>query len=539
MSVAPNRSARGPIAAIVLVLVALLAVPVALAPRDVPRPAAGAKRLVIVTPHHEQIRSEFKRAFERHHREEYGEEVEVVWSTPGGTSEIRRLLEASYLAALQRGEEPGGDADLLWGGGSYEFTQLSRELAATGPDGIRRTASVLAPLAIDPGFLAETYGAADIGGIPLHDPEGRWFGTALSGFGIIANLDACRRLGVPPPERWEDLADPRLRGSIALTNPAQSGSVTTAFEAILQRKGWDAGWAILRRMAANARSFSASAPKAPSDVSLGDAAAGVCIDFYGRFQAQAIADAERAAGLDRPDPRVAYVDPVGETVIDPDPIGLLRGAPQPELARRFVEFTLSREGQALWQFPAQSRVPSPDGLGPVERELRRLPVRRELYARDFDRLSDPVDPFAIASAVVEPDPNMRSFLPPLFVAMAIDSREELERAWEAIVRHPAYPKDRTGVVRAADVDDPTLRRMLELFDELPTVPGPDGTRFPLGDPASLGPVRAGWLRGGWKDAGLWPAGAAPSELFRSEATAFHRDRYRTIERLARGEPEGS
>jgi iron(III) transport system substrate-binding protein len=531
------RSNRWAIPALLAFLAGLLAVPVVLAPRGEPRRGGERRPLVIVTPHQENIRAEFKQAFERWHRDAFGEEVEVAWSTPGGTSEIRRVLEASYLSDLQKGQEPGGDADLLWGGGSYEFMQLSKPLVATDPAGNEVTTTVLGPLALPREVLLATYGAERIGGVPLFDPEGRWFGTALSGFGIVSNSDVLGRLGVDPPTRWEDLADPRLRGQVALANPAQSGSVTTAFEAILQRKGWNDGWAILRRMAANARSFSASAPKAPTDVSLGDAAAGVCIDFYGRSQAQAVTDAERAAGRERDVPRVRYVDPAGETVIDPDPIGLLRGAPDPELARRFVEFTLSREGQALWQFPARKRTESPDGLGPAEHELRRLPVRRELYERDLARFSDPVDPFAIASAVEKPNPDLRSFLPPIFVAFAIDSRRELAAAWEAIVTHPAYPRDRPGVVRAADVDDPTLRRMLELFDELPTVPGPGGTSYSLADLASLGPVRSGWLRGGWKGEGLWPEGASPAELFRSDAIGFFRDRYRRIERLARGEPE--
>ena len=536
MSAAP-RPSRWTIPALLALLAALLAVPVALAPRGESRTGGDRRQLVIITPHQENIRSEFKRAFERWHRDTFGDEVEVVWSTPGGTSEICRVLEASYLSDLQKGQPPGGDADLLWGGGSYEFMQLSKPLVAKDPAGTEVTTTVLAPLELPREFLLATYGAERIGGVPLFDPEGRWFGTALSGFGIVSNSDVLDRLGVGLPSRWEDLTDPRLRGQVALANPAQSGSVTTAFEAILQRKGWLDGWAILRRMAANARSFSASAPKAPTDVSLGDAAAGVCIDFYGRSQAQSVADAERAAGLEPEIPRVRYVDPAGETVIDPDPIGLLRGSPDPELARRFVEFTLSREGQALWQFPARDRVESPDGLGPAKYELRRLPVRRELYERDLARFSDPVDPYAIASAVEKPNPDMRAFLPPIFVAFAIDARRELAAAWKAIVSHPAYPRDRHGLVRAADVDDPTLKRMLELFDELPTVRGPGGKAYPLADLASLGPVKAGWFRDGWKDEGLWPSGASPSELFRSDAIGFFRDRYRRIERLARGEAE--
>ena len=44
------------------------------------------RQLVIVTPHNEQIRSEFEHAFEHWHRRTFDEPVDVVWSVPGGTS---------------------------------------------------------------------------------------------------------------------------------------------------------------------------------------------------------------------------------------------------------------------------------------------------------------------------------------------------------------------------------------------------------------------------------------------------------------------
>ena len=80
----------------------------------------------------------------------------------------------------------------------------------------------------------------------------------------------------------------------------------------------------------------------------GEAAAAICIDFYGRYEAQRTRDAAIQAGLQGADAkgRIGYVSPPGETVIDPDPIGLLNGAPDPELARRFVEFVLSEDGPA-------------------------------------------------------------------------------------------------------------------------------------------------------------------------------------------------
>ena len=497
-------------------LVVLAALPVVLARRDA-MPEGDAPRVIIYTPHNEQIRSEFGRAFAEWHARTRGVRAEVVWNTPGGTSEIRKLLEANAEAALRDGRPIGGNADLVFGGGSYEYGQLKREIA-TGDGDARRAGRILDAIGFDDAFLERTYGENRIGDEPLFDPERRWFGTALSGFGIVFNREFLARLGVPEPRRWEDLADARLAGAVTLVNPAQSGSVTTALEAILQRLGWEKGWRIIRRMSANARSVASSAPKVPLDVSAGDSAAGPCIDFYGRYQAQAIADAG--------DPgRIGYIDPKGETVIDPDPIALLANAPNRDTAIAFIEFVLSDEGQALWQFPAEER---PEGaLGPREFELRRMPVRRDFIARERGSFLDDVDPFELASAVENPDRNARSFIAPIFSALCADRRDELAAAWRAIRTHPAYPREKAFVV-ADDVEDPGLKAMLEAFDAMPPIDAPGGATESLGTREGRAAVRAGWLKGGWKDAGLWPEGAAPADELRRRMGAFFSGKYREI-----------
>jgi hypothetical protein len=216
-------------------------------------PGGPAQTLIIITPHNEQIRYEFARAFDRWHRRNFGTPVNVVFNVPGGTSEIRKMLESQYTAALEAGREVGGDADLVFGGGSFEHGRLKRGVRVNGKD-----ESLTQPVDFSDDWLREIYGANDIGGEKIYDDGKQWFGLALSGFGIVYNNDALASLGIEPPTAWKDLGDPRLRGWVALVNPNQSGSVTTAFESILKREGWVRGWKILRRMAANARYFSGS-----------------------------------------------------------------------------------------------------------------------------------------------------------------------------------------------------------------------------------------------------------------------------------------
>ncbi|MHC4272838.1 MAG: ABC transporter substrate-binding protein [Planctomycetota bacterium] len=465
-------------AAILICVVVLVGLPLVLAPRRTS--PAGADRLIIVTPHNEQIRYEFGRAFETWHAERFGRQVHVVWSVPGGTSEILRMLRSQYAAAAEAGDPLGGTADLFFGGGTWIHEQLTKP-----------PVEISAPVDFDDRWLTAVYGENLIGDARLYDPQKRWFGTAVSAFGIVYNRDALAEAGVPEPRLWQDLADPRLVGWVALADPAHSGSITTLFEAILRRRGWAEGWRILRRAGANARSFTTSAIKAPGEVSLGDAAAGLCIDFFGRYEEQAV----RVAG--DPD-RLGYIDPAGETSIDPDPISLLIGAPRPDLARRFIEFCLTENGQALWQFAVGDTIG--DGLGPHRYELRRMPILRSMYARHFDRFVDRVDPYALATAAHDTRPGVRDNIDVLMGAIAVDHHDRLRAAWEAVFNHPAYPQ-RPGIVTAEDTEDPGLARMLELFDAMPE---------------------------GWQTGPLWPPPPGPRTETRRRFAEFYRDNYERI-----------
>ena len=310
------------------------------------------------------------------------------------------------------------------------------------------------------------------------------------------------------------LAHPQLRGRVAFVNPAMSGSVTTALQSILEHLGWQEGWALIRRASANARSVSGSSTRVPGDVGAGEAAIGPCIDFYGRAQVAAL----EAAGITG---RIRYRDAAGQTVVDADPISLLRGAPNPELAKRFIRFCLTVEAQSLWQLPPSD----PDG--PQRFALRRLPIRTEVYEHLGDRMLDRVDPFSDAKAAVHPNRAARAFIVPLFVAMAMDHRDELREAWNAIVEHPSYPSS-DEVVMAGDVQDPELRLMLERFDALPSVPMPNGTVADLNDSTVLPAVKAGWLRDGFQSMDWWDVESTGTRALQARASAFFLNQYQKV-----------
>ena len=179
------------------------------------------------------------------------------------------------------------------------------------------------------------------------------------------------------------------------------------------------------KISANSRYFTNQASKIPHDVSQGDAAAGMSIDFYGRTSSEFY---RRDDGTSR----IQFVMPVGGTSIGADPIGLLRGAPNPELAHRFLEFVLSPEGQKLWNYRAGEEG------GPMRTSLRRPPIRKDFYT-EANRIhqSDPeVNPYEISKGFTyEADWTGSMFNALRFIirCACVDTHHEQRDAWEAII----------------------------------------------------------------------------------------------------------
>ncbi len=437
--------------------------------------------LVILTPHNESIRKEFGEAFARHWKERTGRTMHLDWRTPGGTSEIRMVLDAGFKAAAETGRE-GIGVDLFFGGGEPDFSGQAKK-------------DRFAPLEV---FAKHPQWFGDDAPIPQYFTGERywpddhvWVGTCVSQFGICYNPDVLERLGLPHPVSWRCLADPRYFGSIALADPTKSGSVARTFELIVQSeilreigltgstdrdaaiaRGWANGLRLIQKLAANARYFTDSASKIPHDVVQGNAAAGMCIDFYGR----SYSDEMRTRDGKR---RLVWIAPEGGTTSSCDPIAVLKGAPNPEVAQAFVEFCLTLPGQRLWF--AQPGTPG----GPQERALHRTPIRRDAYTPEFLTTSvmPGADPYRDPGNFTyqrELTGGAFNTLRQLVKIMCIDSHHELKLAWRAMI-DAGMPSDAMAVFSEVSMvgyeksgkGDPTLdtkdalaaaRRAAELGD---------------------------------------------------------------------------
>jgi ABC-type Fe3+ transport system substrate-binding protein len=414
--------------------------------------------LRVVTPHNGDIRREFAIAFDRWYRQKYRQSVVIDYRVPGGTSDIIRLLSS---------KPPG--LDVAWGGGDYTFYH---ELQPRG---------ILEPMQLDPALMRAAFPQETLAGVRLYDgtkdnagnPTPQWVGVCLSSFGITYNPQLYQSLELSPPQSWADLTNPQLFRLVALADPAHSGSASVAYMMVIQRAmadaeqsfldqhselkklsraqlgkradygdaisaGWKRGMGELVLIAANARYFTDSSEVVPTDVGRGEAAAGMSIDFFARVT-------EETVGSERSQ----FVLPRAATAITPDTVGILRsvGEDRRQIATRFVEFLLSREGQLLWILR-----PGQPG-GPIERSPRRMPIRSDVYANQAG-WADHSNPFVEAGGFNQRGEWMAlmSDTSPIWIAAWIDSRDALIDAYQMIL----------------SVNDPSRRG--ELFARLANVP---------------------------------------------------------------------
>ena len=412
-----------------------------------PAASAGAPRLVILTPHQPDIKTEYARAFSAWHAEKYGTPVTLDYRDIGGTNDIIKALGDLYATFDPNASVEAIDSqtpyDMVWGGGDYVFDQ-----------DLERGLGVLQAVEMPSDFMAEVYPQTDIAGINLYDQDDdgtHWYGVCLSSFGIVyspAVMDALRtEFGdhVRTPQTWTDLTQPELSGMVNLADPGKSGSAAVAFMMVLQRaiqdaedlflatgrsaddpdyqaaleRGWQKGMGDLLIIAANADHFTDHSSNVPPDVSNANTAAGMAIDFYGRTE-------EDVVGSER----IRFVSPEAATAITPDPVAVLRGTTgdKLELAKHFIEFLLSPEGQRLWILNAG------EPGGPRERSLRRPPIRKDAYA-DTAGWADQINPFDDAGNFNQRSEWMREFTSTRMIWQAawIESQDQLKSAYKAIL----------------------------------------------------------------------------------------------------------
>jgi phosphoglycerate transport regulatory protein PgtC len=272
--------------------------------------AALADTVNVVTSFPKELTEAYKKAYEKKY--------------PNDKVEILNKQTTAGMAFVR--EQPAGSrAEVFWVSAPDAFEVLSSE-------------KLLQKLDLPSGGIPDK-----VGSYPVNDPEGFYRGQALAGYGLMWNTRYLQAHKLPAPKEWADLMSPVYFGHVATSSPSRSGTTHLTFETILQGEGWDKGWNQILRIAGNCAAVTERSFGVPDGVSNGQFGIGLVVDFFGL--------AAKNSGFP-----VEFAYP-SVTAIVPANIGLVAGAKSPEAGKRFIQFTLSEEGQALLLDPKISRLP--------------------------------------------------------------------------------------------------------------------------------------------------------------------------------------
>ena len=273
--------------------------------------AAQAGTVTVLTSFPKELTGIYKKAFEDKHP---GIKIEIL--NKNTTASI------AYIKELPVGQRP----DVMWASAPDAFEVLARDKLLQS-----------APEVVNPATPAK------IGNYPINHPGGLYYGQALAGYGMMWNTRYMQANKLPAPKEWTDLAKGEYFGHVAISSPSRSGTTHLTVETILQGEGWEKGWSQLLEIMGNAAAVTDRSFAVPDGVNNGQYGIGIVIDFFGL--------AGKYSGFP-----VEFAYPTVTAVV-PANIALVAGGKNSEEAKKFMAFTLTKEGQELLFDPKISRLP--------------------------------------------------------------------------------------------------------------------------------------------------------------------------------------
>ena len=162
----------------------------------------------------------------------------------------------------------------------------------------------------------------------------RTTGIYLGALGIGTNTEVLKRKGIPEPRCWADLLDPKFKDEVQVSDPSSSGTAYVMLASLVQLMGEDRAFDYMRKLHLNVNQYTKSGAAPVKAVGLGET--GVAIAFMHDMVTQIVQGAP-----------VKTIAPCEGTGYETGAVSLVKGARNAEGARKFIDWTLGAEAQAL------------------------------------------------------------------------------------------------------------------------------------------------------------------------------------------------
>ena len=293
--------------------------------------------LVIYSPHGRDMLQAFERDFEARNPD-----IDVQTLDMGSQEVLDRL----------RSERANPQADVWWGAPAENFETAANEDLLD---------------AFEPSWAGALTNADH------RDEQNMWWGNYLTPEVIAYNTELVSE--AEAPKDWDEVLDPKWRGKVLIRDPLASGTMRTIFGMIVDRSlratgDTAAGFEWLRRLDAQTKEYVLNPTMLYQKLARQEGAV--------TLWDQPDIDILTSSG----DYPIAYVIPASGTPVVVDGVAVVRGAPRPEAARRFVEYiggmdASLRAAREFHRLPARADLPDdslPEKLRRVKEQVKPEPI---------------------------------------------------------------------------------------------------------------------------------------------------------------------
>jgi iron(III) transport system substrate-binding protein len=172
----------------------------------------------------------------------------------------------------------------------------------------------------------------------LHAEDWAWTGFYTGAIGFVSNVNFLKEHNVEAPTSWSQLLDPAFEDNIAMAYPYTSGTAYTTYATLVQMIGMEKTldwWEEFDKQSIH--QYTKSGTGCIAMVGIGEVAVGI-----------AFSHDIMAKGINKGYP-VVMTFPEEGTGYEVGGLSLIKGGPEPELAKQFIDWCYTKEAQDLFQ----------------------------------------------------------------------------------------------------------------------------------------------------------------------------------------------
>ena len=169
------------------------------------------------------------------------------------------------------------------------------------------------------------------------DVDWCWYGSSFGAIGFGSNTEIFAKNGWQYPTSWDDLLKPEFKNNISIAYPYTSGTSFTVLATLVQMLGEDKAFDYWVKLDKNMHHYNTSGSACVTQAGLGEIA--IAISF-----SHDILSKGQAKGYP-----VKLTFPKEGTGFEIGCLGIVKGAKQPKLAQKFVNWIYTKRAQDLLQ----------------------------------------------------------------------------------------------------------------------------------------------------------------------------------------------